>query len=36
VKLGITFNPKELIVLPKVWARTLGDVVYEAENNVGG
>jgi hypothetical protein len=36
VKLGITFNPKELVVLPKVWARTLGDVVYEAENNAGG
>jgi len=23
-------------VLPKVWAKTLGDVVYEAENDVGG
>ena len=36
VKLGVTFNPKELVVLPKVWARTLGDVVYEAENIAGG
>jgi hypothetical protein len=36
VKLGVTYNPKELIVLPKVWARTMGDLVYEAENNAGG
>jgi hypothetical protein len=36
VKLGMTLNPKELVVLPRVWARTLGDVVYEAENNKGG
>ena len=36
VKLGVSFNPKELVVLPKIWARTLGDVVYEAVNNAGG
>jgi hypothetical protein len=36
VKLGVTFNPKELVVLPKVWARTMGDLVYEAENSAGG
>lgn len=36
VKLGLTFNPKELAVLPKTWARTMGNVVYEAENEHGG
>jgi hypothetical protein len=35
-KLGVTFNPKELVVVPKLWVRTLGDVVYEAENTSGG
>ncbi|KAF7897871.1 uncharacterized protein EAF01_008837 [Botrytis porri] len=32
VKLGLTFNPKELVVLPKTWGRTLGDVVFESDN----
>jgi hypothetical protein len=36
VKLGLTYNPKELELVPKVWGRTLGDVVYEAENERGG
>ncbi len=36
VKLGVTFNPKELVLLPKLWARTMGDLVYEAENSAGG
>jgi hypothetical protein len=36
VKLGMTFNPKELSIIPKLWARTLGNVVYEAENDSGG
>jgi len=36
VKLGITFNPKELIVTPKSWCRGLGEVVYEVENEHGG
>lgn len=36
VKLGMTFNPKELLVVPKLWARNLGNVVYEAENDSGG
>jgi hypothetical protein len=36
VELGVTFNPKELVVLPKIWARTMGELVYEAENSVGG
>jgi hypothetical protein len=36
VKLGLTFNPMELSVIPKLWARTMGPVVYEAENDHGG
>ncbi|KAA8563793.1 hypothetical protein MFRU_024g00240 [Monilinia fructicola] len=37
VKLGFSHNPKELSVLPKTWGRTLGDVVFEADNvEVGG
>ncbi|TGO29977.1 hypothetical protein BPAE_0009g00750 [Botrytis paeoniae] len=32
VKLGLTFNPKELVVLPKTWGRTLGNVVFESDN----
>ena len=36
VKLGLTFNPKELEAVPKIWGRTLGDVVYEVENERGG
>ncbi len=29
-------NPKELSVYPMTWCRTLGPVVYEAENASGG
>lgn len=36
VKLGLTYNPNELDIVPKLWGRTLGDVVYEAENERGG
>jgi hypothetical protein len=36
VKLGLTHNPKELRVAPKIWSKTLGDIVYEAENEHGG
>jgi len=36
VPLGLTYNPMELSVVPKTWARTLGDVVFEAENDHGG
>ena len=36
VKLGIAYNPKELRPVPKTWARTLGPVVYEAQNESGG
>ena len=36
VKFGLTYNPKELENVPKAWGRTLGDVVYEVENEKGG
>ena len=36
VKLGIAYFPKELVVLPKTWNRTLGPVVYESVNGQGG
>lgn len=36
VKLGVTHNPKELLVHPPLWARTMGDLVYEAANEHGG
>jgi len=36
VKLGIAYFPKELVVLPKTWNRTLGPVVYESSSDKGG
>lgn len=36
VKLGLTHFPQELRVLPKTWARGLGPIVYESENDSGG
>lgn len=36
VKMGLAFNPKEIAVVPKTWARTLGPVVYESDNDKGG
>lgn len=36
VPLGLAFFPKELTVVPKTWARTLGPVAYESENDSGG
>lgn len=36
VKLGLTFNPKELAVFPKTWGRTLGNVVFESDNTEEG
>ncbi|TGO36390.1 hypothetical protein BHYA_0126g00160 [Botrytis hyacinthi] len=36
VKLGLTFNPKELMVMPKAWGRKLGDVVFESDNLTEG
>lgn len=36
VKLGVTFNPQELVVVPNTWAKTLGNIVFEKENDHGG
>jgi len=36
VKLGLAYNPKELVIHPKTWCRTLGDVVFESDNDSGG
>ncbi|KAF7901401.1 hypothetical protein EAF00_003622 [Botryotinia globosa] len=36
VKLGLAYNPKDLENVPKRWGRTLGNVVYEVENDSGG
>ncbi|CZR68834.1 related to epoxide hydrolase [Phialocephala subalpina] len=36
VKLGLSWNPKEIIVPPRMLGRTLGSVVYEADNESGG
>lgn len=36
VKLGIARFPKELSLLPKLWAHTMGPVVYESEYDTGG
>jgi hypothetical protein len=36
ILIHVAYNPKELVVFPKTWCRTLGPVVYEAENDSGG
>ena len=36
VKLGVSRFPKELRVVPRVWARTLAEVVYEGDHESGG
>ncbi|KAI4179325.1 MAG: hypothetical protein L6R41_007910 [Letrouitia leprolyta] len=36
VKLGLSFFPRELLVMPKAWGRTMGPVVFESEKERGG
>jgi pimeloyl-ACP methyl ester carboxylesterase len=36
VKIGLTYNPKEIEIFPRTYGRTLGNVVYEVENEHGG
>lgn len=36
VKLGLSYFPRELLVLPLRWGRTLGPVVFEARHEAGG
>ncbi len=36
VLIGLTYNPRDLYVVPSAWGRTLGHVVFEARNDRGG
>ncbi|KAF2856329.1 alpha/beta-hydrolase [Plenodomus tracheiphilus IPT5] len=36
VKLGVAHFPKEITVVPRIWAKTLGSLVYESDNDKGG
>ncbi|EMD39720.1 hypothetical protein CERSUDRAFT_112026 [Gelatoporia subvermispora B] len=36
VPLGFSFFPKENFVVPKLWTRALGNVIYESEHERGG
>ncbi|KAF1817350.1 epoxide hydrolase 1 [Eremomyces bilateralis CBS 781.70] len=36
VPLGLAYFPRELTVIPKTWARTLGKVVWESTSGKGG
>ncbi|KZT07566.1 alpha/beta-hydrolase [Laetiporus sulphureus 93-53] len=36
IPLGISFFPKELVVVPKTWARGIGNVVFESDHDSGG
>jgi len=36
VPIGLTYNPRDLYVVPSSWGKTLGDVVYQARNDRGG
>lgn len=36
VKLGVAHFPREITVVPKTWAQTLGPVVFQSEHEKGG
>ena len=36
IPIGLTYNPKDLIVVPSSWGRTLGPVYFEKRNEKGG
>lgn len=36
VKLGVAHFPKELRIVPRLWAKTMGPLVYESESDSGG
>lgn len=36
VPLGLSHFPKELTVVPKLWGRTMGPVVFQSEKDQGG
>ncbi|KAK0488141.1 Alpha/Beta hydrolase protein [Armillaria luteobubalina] len=33
---GVSFFPKELMSVPRIWTRTTGNIVFEAEHSSGG
>ncbi|KAH9922660.1 alpha/beta-hydrolase [Fomitopsis serialis] len=36
IPLGLSYFPKEIAVVPKLWARTIGNVVHESDHERGG
>lgn len=36
MKLGIAHFPREIVVVPRTWAATLGPVVYQSDHDKGG
>jgi len=34
--LGLSFFPRELMVVPRSWARTIGNVIFESDHDKGG
>jgi len=36
VPCGLSFFPRELTVVPRTWARAIGNVVFESEHGAGG
>lgn len=36
VKLGLAYFPRDIRVVPKTWARTLGPICFESEHEKGG
>ncbi|KAH8077022.1 alpha/beta-hydrolase [Cristinia sonorae] len=36
VPLGVSYFPKEVMPVPKLWTRTIGNVVFESEHSAGG
>ena len=35
-KLGLAYFPREIVIVPKIWGRSLGQVVYESDQESGG
>lgn len=36
LKVGLTYNPKEIDIMPTAWGKALGEVVHTARNEKGG
>lgn len=35
-KLGLAYFPREIVVIPKIWGRAMGPVIYESDHDSGG